>query len=517
MRRVEGMIIGRYLSPRNAERFVALLALVSFVAVALGVAALVATLAVMNGFRIDYFGRLHELKGHAHVTGQFGPGGWRPVAREFGRVPGVGSVLPVVERRAMVSFRGRVAPAFVRGEPAARLLATPVISERLIGDLASVRDGGAAIGSRLAEGLGARPGDVIGLVSLEVVGDVLIPSVRPIPIAAVFETGVDEADRGQIAVSLETAQALFGAGAGVDRLEVVTDDPETSAELLRPLARRFEGRLVIADWRELNATIYEAVMIDRAVTFWIVAMIVMVAAFNILSGLVMLVGAKRRDIAILRTVGTTRSSLMRIFIGIGTAIGTAGTVAGALLGYALVANRKAIVGAAEAAVGAAAANPTVRYFADLPAQADPADVATVVALAGCCQSNANWSPREGLSVGSFGGQRRAEDQLQAAQVPAGGHPVRGVALLPLHLELARRRGAARRARHRRVVRDRPLLVREVRAADRQEPEEAPPVPFPHLAPGRDGVLGGRQAHVPLAGGGLRRRGARHAHAEHAVR
>ena len=385
--RYERMIARRYLLPGKGEGFIFLVASISLVAVMLGVAALVIVMSVMNGFRAELFDKIVGLNGHAVVQGYAGRlPDWRDVVREAKATPGVTSATPLIEQPLYASFDGRGEGVKVRGMLVSDIRNTDAISKNVkAGSLAEILPGSnnVAIGTRLAEALGARVGDTLSIMNIQGQASPLgtIPRVIPYTIAATFEVGVYDYDNTFVVMAMEDAQTLLLLGDAVGMVEIETVDADRVGEILTPLAARVADRGVVSDWRSMNSTLFEALSVERVVMFWILSLIILVAAFNILSSLIMLVRAKTRDIAILRTMGASRRAMLRIFMTVGVTIGTLGTMAGVGLGFVVLIFRQNIVNFVQAVSGQNLWDPSIRFITELPSRTDPFEVIAIVALA----------------------------------------------------------------------------------------------------------------------------------------
>jgi lipoprotein-releasing system permease protein len=382
--RFEWTIAKRYMLPGRAEGFIALVAGISLVAVALGVAALVVVMSVMDGFRAELLDKIVGLNGHAIIQAYGGRlDHWQDILAELQHTPGVVRASPLIEQPVMGSMNGRVEAVLVRGntpEDIARI--GPHVKQ---GSLAGLRpgNGAVAIGARLAENLGARAGDQITIIN---------PAGRSTPfgtvprqisyqIAAVFEVGVYDYDNAFVVMPIADAQSLLLTGDAIGMIEVKTDDADHAAQLLAPLAKRLTGQAVISDWKTINASLFEAIAVERVAMFVVLSIIVLVAVFNILSSLIMLVRAKRRDIAILRTMGASRASLLKIFVTTGFVIGALGTGAGLVLGALLLTFRQPLIHGVELVTGQSLWDPKIRFLTELPARANPAEIAGIAVMA----------------------------------------------------------------------------------------------------------------------------------------
>jgi len=382
----ERMIAKRYLVPVKGERFIFVVAGFSIGAVALGVAALIIVMSVMNGFRAELFDKIVGLNGHAIVQGYGGRlANWEEVAARARTTPGVQSATPLIEQPLMASANGRVEGVLVRGNTLEDIRTNPVLNGKVVsGNLAAITPGSGrvAIGSRLAETLGAFPGAEISLISPDgrstPVGTV--PRIVTYTVGAVFEVGIFEYDKAFVIMPMEDAQTLLLLGDQVGMVEVQVDDPDRVGEILAPLQPLVEGRGIIVDWKQMNSALFEALEVERIAMFVVLCIIILVAAFNIASSLIMLVRAKTRDIAILRTMGASRRSLLRIFMTVGLSIGMIGIVLGAVLGAIFLFFRQQVVNFIQLVTGQNLWDPSVRFLTELPSRTDPFEVAAIVTV-----------------------------------------------------------------------------------------------------------------------------------------
>jgi lipoprotein-releasing system permease protein len=383
----ERMVARRYLLPGKGEGFIFLVASISLVAVALGVAALIIVMSVMNGFRAELFDKITGLNGHAIVQGYEGRlEGWQQIAERARKLPGVNSATPMIEQPLMASANGRVEGVLVRGMRLEDIRNNPVISGNVkAGDLRLITpdSGRVAIGSRLAQMLGAYPGSTISLISPEgrstVVGTV--PRIVSYTVGAVFEVGVYEYDNAFVVMPIEDAQTLLLMGDNVSTIEIQTADPDRVEQILAPLRPVVQGKGVLIDWRQMNSALFQALEIERVAMFVVLSLIILVAVFNILSSLIMLVRAKTRDIAILRTMGASRGGTMKVFVTVGVTIGSLGIVLGLILGAIFLFFRQGVVDAIQRLTGANLWDPTIRTLTELPSKTDPVEVAAIVVTA----------------------------------------------------------------------------------------------------------------------------------------
>jgi lipoprotein-releasing system permease protein len=387
LNRAERMLARRYLLPGKGEGFIFLVATISLIAVALGVAALIIVMSVMNGFRGELFDKIVGLNGHAIVQGYDGRlAGWQQVADQAKKTPGVTAALPLIEQPLMASANGRVEGVLVRGLRVQDILGNQTMTSGVVaGDLRAVAPGSGrvAIGSRLAEALGLFPGSEISLISPEgrstVVGTV--PRIVSYTVGAIFEVGVYDYDKAFVVMPIQDAQELLMLGDQVGMVEIQTSDPDRVQEILTPLQPLVRGRGVIVDWRQMNSALFQALEIERVAMFVVLSLIVLVAVFNILSSLIMLVRAKTRDIAILRTMGASRRGMMKVFVTVGVIIGSLGIVLGIILGAIFLFFRQRVVEAIQVMTGANLWDPSVRFLTELPSKTDPLEVTAIVLTA----------------------------------------------------------------------------------------------------------------------------------------
>ena len=380
----ERMIAKRYLLPGRSEAFIALVAGISITVVMLSVAMLVIVMSVMNGFRAELLDKIVGLNGHAIVQAYGGRlDDWENVLNEVRQTPDVVKASPLIEQPLLTTFNGRVEAILLRGNTEADLreLGTKVIS----GNMAEVTPGSGkvAIGSRLAENIGARVGDTITIINPQGRSTPFgtVPRQVGYEIAAIFEIGIYDYDGAYVVMPMQDAQTLLLIGDAVQMIEVTVTDPDDVGEILAPVQERLRGRAVIADWKTINGTLFEALQVERAAMAFALSFMVLVAAFNILSSLVMLVRAKTRDIAIMRTMGAARNSLVKIFVTTGFTVGAIGTLAGLALGALVLTFREQIVWLISKLTGQNLWDPQVRFLSTIPSKVDPVEIVAIIGLA----------------------------------------------------------------------------------------------------------------------------------------
>ncbi len=383
----ERMVAWRYLRSRRKEAYISVIAGFSFIGIMLGVATLIIVMAVMNGFRTELISRILGINGHMIVQPVDTPlNDYAELTKKFAAVPGVRMALPLVEGQTLASGRGGAGSgALVRGVRAEDLeKVTEVAGNIKQGDIVGFASGqGVLVGSRLAAQLGLNAGDQITLISPE--GDVtpmgVNPRVKSYTISGIFEIGMSEYDATIIYMPLEESQLYFNADGIVQSIELFINDPE-AVDALRPKIEEAAGRQIfITDWRQRNQTFFSALQVERNVMFMILTLIVLVAALNIISGLIMLVKDKGSDIAILRTMGATSGSIMRIFFMTGAAIGLVGTLAGVVLGVVVCLNIESIRQFFSWLSGTVLFNPELYFLSELPAEMSVSETISVVTMA----------------------------------------------------------------------------------------------------------------------------------------
>jgi lipoprotein-releasing system permease protein len=343
----EWMLSARYLRARRKEGFISVIAGFSFLGIMLGVATLIIVMAVMNGFRKELLDKILGLNGHILVQPLESPlTDWKDVADRVSQVQGIRLAAPVVDGQALASSPFNASGVFVRGIRAADL-------NNLASVARNVRQGsldgfdtaqGVAIGRQLAEKLSLRAGDSITLVSPKgaVTPMGTTPRIKPYRIAAVFEIGMSEYDSTFVFMPLAEAQAYFNRVNDVSAIEVFTGRPDKIPSLRQAVTEAAGRPVFLVDWQQRNSTFFNALQVERNVMFLILTLIVLVAALNIVSGLIMLVKDKGADIAILRTMGTSQGSVMRIFLITGASIGVVGTLTGVVVGLIVCQNIESI-------------------------------------------------------------------------------------------------------------------------------------------------------------------------------
>lgn len=382
----EWMIAGRYLRARRKEGFISVIAGFSFLGIMLGVATLIIVMAVMNGFRHDLFSKIMGLNGHVIVQ-KLGDrfDDYEAMAEKIKQVPGVQVAMPVIEGQVMVSSSSQALGGLVRGVRESDLKSLKLVSGNV---RAGTLDGfdkqtGISMGVRLANQLHVGLGDSVTLVSPRGAATPFgtAPRSKAYQITSIFELGMSEYDRMMIFMPLNEAQKYFSKNGEVDVVEVIVNDPENVDNFRTEILKAGGPSIAVADWRQRNETFFNVLSVERNVMFIILSLIVLVAALNIISGLMMLVKDKGRDIAILRTMGATKGAVMRVFLITGASIGIVGTLAGLVLGVVFCWNIDSIKNFASWVTGATVFDPSVYYLTKLPADIDPHETGGIVIMA----------------------------------------------------------------------------------------------------------------------------------------
>ncbi|MEA2879835.1 MAG: lipoprotein-releasing system permease protein [Hyphomicrobiales bacterium] len=382
----EWMLSLRYLRSRRREGFISVIAGFSFLGIMLGVATLIIVMAVMNGFRQELLDKILGLNGHLLVQPLEKPlTDWEEVADRIAKVPGVRLAAPIVEGQALASSPFHSGGVLVRGIRAAELMKLTSIANNIKqGTFEGFDTGqGLGIGRRLADQLSVRAGDNVTLVAPRgaVTPMGTTPRIKTYKVAAVFEIGMSEYDSGIVFMPMPEAQLYFNRAGDVTAIEVYTDNPDRIDSFRRLVAAAANRPIFMIDWRQRNSTFFNALQVERNVMFLILTLIILVAALNIISGLIMLVKDKGHDIAILRTMGATQGSILRIFLITGASIGVVGTIAGFLLGLVVCQNVESIRQFLSWMTRTELFSPELYFLSRLPAQMDTGETTAVVVMA----------------------------------------------------------------------------------------------------------------------------------------
>ena len=382
----EWMIAGRYLRAKRQESFISVISGFSLIGIALGVATLITVMSVMNGFRAELLGRILGLNGHLivqSITG--GVPDYDAAATRIRALPGVTGAIPIIEGTVLVNTETTSFGALVRGIELADLQRLTTVSSSLSqGSLDGFEGGDSVIlGLRLAQRLGLVPGMTVTLVAPKgaVTPFGTTPRIKTYRVSGTFNVGMSEYDQTVIFMPLTEAQLFFGFTDVVGGIEVMVTDPDRVGELRTSVALAAGEYARVLDWQQMNSSLFGALIVERNVMFLILTMIILVAALNIVSGLIMLVKDQGGDIAILRTMGASQASVMRIFFIAGAAIGVIGTFSGVVLGIVFSANVENIRQFLSSAFGIGLFPPEIYFLSRMPSLIQVGDVVAVVAMA----------------------------------------------------------------------------------------------------------------------------------------
>ena len=396
--RFEWMLAGRYLRARRREGFISVISLFSFLGILLGVATLIVVMAVLNGFRAELLDKILGFQGHVAVyRADVSPiPNYQELQQKLSAIPGVTRAVALVEGQAMASSLRNNTGALVRGISEADIqklpslnnenLRTALKQEGVPDETPSFKgfdaSGGVAIGERMAWRHQLGLGSAITIISPEGPETVLgtAPRIRDYPVVAIFKVGMSDYDENVIYMPLAEAQEYFVTEEGVNQIEVMVENPDEVESYLLPIMDAAGEGAAVTTWKARNSTFFNALAVERNVMFLVLTMIILVAALNIISGLIMLVKDKGRDIAILRTMGATRGAIQRVFFLTGAAIGVAGTLGGFIAGLLICLNTERIRQFISWVSGVDPFNPELYYLAQLPAKMDSWQTVLIVLM-----------------------------------------------------------------------------------------------------------------------------------------
>ena len=384
----ERAVAGRYLRARKGERFVSIIAVFSLIGIALGVATLIVVTSVMSGFQQELVSRILGINGDITIDAYAGQqiDDYQPLVARIRTIHDVVSVTPRIDGQVLLTTdNGGARGGLVRGMTLEDLRALHPVSDNVVaGSLANFAgDNAIAIGIGLAQSYQLRIGDPLTLISPQGAATAFgtIPRVRAYKVAAIFDAGLSDYNNSVVFMPLPAAQAFFQKPNAVTGIEIRLTNPELAASLMPDIAPALAGRRVLArDWLHANDTIVSVLQVQKDTMFIVLGMIVLVAAFNVVSSLIMLVKDKRGDIAVLRTLGASAGAVLRIFVMCGAFVGVVGTLLGTAIGVAFCRNIVAIQHAVEHITGGQVFNSQVFQLTLLPNSIDWGDVGRVVAL-----------------------------------------------------------------------------------------------------------------------------------------
>ncbi len=380
------MVAGRYLRSKRREGFISVIAGFSFLGILLGVATLIIVMAVMNGFRVELIGRILGLNGHINVYSRVGPlYPYEPLIQKIKKIPGVTSATPSIEGQALLTANGMAGGVVIRGITRRDFFKKPILSTSILRKMPDDKGFGGdevAIGKNLAERFHIDVGDRLVLIAPK--GKTTpfgtVPRDESFIVGSVFDVGMYEYNSGFVFMPLKAAQRFLGMGGAVSAIEIMTPDPSHFGGTEDAIRAALSADYAVADWRDNNAGFYNALEVESNVMFLILTLIIIVAAFNIISSLIMLVKDKGADIAILRTMGATRGMIVRIFLYTGSAIGIGGTAAGALIGVVFCHHIEQIREWLQNLLHRNLFNAEVYYLTKLPAKMNPHQTELIIAL-----------------------------------------------------------------------------------------------------------------------------------------
>ena len=384
----ERTLAWRYLRARRREGFISVIAGFSLTGIALGVATLIIVMSVMNGFRAELMGRILGLNGHLSISHPFNPGlkDFDSIANRLKNIKGIIRVTPIIEGQAMSTVAGLASGVLVRGIRPSDIKIHPMLNSNIVrGDLNDFRgDKDIVVGNRFADHYNLKIGDKLTLVAptARITAFGSVPRIKSFRVRAIFEIGMYEYDNSFLFTTLKTARTFFKTGSGkVTNLEVMLSSSKLVNTTRTKIKNKAGSPVRIVDWQSTNASFFNAIQVERNVMFLILTLIIVVAAFNVISGLIMMVKDKGRDIAILRTMGATRGMIMRIFLLSGMSVGLVGTFVGFCLGLAFSLNIETIRQSLEGLTDSKVFEAEIYFLSKLPAKVDSLEVMMVTGIA----------------------------------------------------------------------------------------------------------------------------------------
>ncbi len=386
--KLEFLIAWRYLKSKRKEGFISVIAIFSFVGIMIGVATLIVVMSVMNGFRHELVNRILGINSHLTVYSHAHQiADYEKLLEEIQKIDGVKFANPLVESQAMFSVPGKNSGGMVKGVKLSDLKNKTLISENITaGNIENLANKNAVIiGSAVAQNMNLKMGDALKIISAETSETIIgaIPRIKTYEVAGVFESGLYEYDSTTVFANFEMAQIHFRFPESVSAIEIFANDPTKIAEIKLQLFEILVNypNLYTTDWQQANASFIDALKVESTVMFLILTLIILVAAFNIISSMIMLVNDKNKNIALLRTLGMSKAGVMRIFLICGSSIGVVGTFLGLLIGVLFSANINSIKRFLESATDTTLFNPTIYFLSNLPSKIFVSDVVVIVAMA----------------------------------------------------------------------------------------------------------------------------------------
>ncbi len=381
----ERMLAGRYLRAKRKEGFISVITGFAFTGIALGVATLIIVMSVMNGFRHELLGRILGINGHIGLMApsSYPFNNYVTAVKEISEIDHIKLVVPMIENQLLVTAGKSAEGAMVRGVSKEDLLKKPAMAKAVEKvDLDYFNEDGVIVGIRLARKMGLVEGDKITLLSPngKITAFGTVPRMKSYQVIGMFDSGMYEYDANFVFMPLDAAQTYFGLGNAVTNIDITLDDDEYLLPVRNALDKSIGGSAYIYDWKQSNSAFFNAIEVERNVMFIILTLIILVAAFNIITGLIMLVKDKGRDVAVLRTMGATKGMIMRIFFMDGAFIGVVGTILGLVLGLLFCDNIEAIRQGLQTILGRDLFSAEIYFLSKLPAKVDVEEVTTVVCI-----------------------------------------------------------------------------------------------------------------------------------------
>lgn len=383
--KVEYFIAWRYLKSKKQESFISVVALFSLLGTALGVAALIAVMAVMSGVREEWTSKLIGARGDINIYSNNSTSleNYSEIITQITKNPKVTNAVPMIEKQVLVSSNDNNSGVQVHGILPEDLKKKSIISNNIIfGDIDEMNEDGVIIGSALARSLGVGVGDDIKLISPQT-NDILIsniPRLKTCRIVATYNSGMHDFDSSVVFINLKLAQIYFKFPNLVNLIEVMIVKADDAEIVREQLDKELDYKYNLIDWKQSNSAIIGALQTEQVAMFLILTLIMIVAAFNIISSLIMLVKDKTSDIAILRTMGASKSTIMKIFFICGSSIGVCGTIIGLILGVSFAQNIETIRLFLQNITGTAIFDPLVYFLSYLPAQVNISDISSIVGM-----------------------------------------------------------------------------------------------------------------------------------------
>ncbi|MDO4184522.1 MAG: lipoprotein-releasing ABC transporter permease subunit [Rhodospirillales bacterium] len=383
--RFERMVARRYLKAKRKEGFISVITGFAFTGIALGVATLIIVMSVMNGFRSELLGRILGINGHIGIVSNNSMPftNYKQAIKDINALDNVEIAIPLIEKQLLVSSGRAAEGAMVRGIRREDIELKKTIRNGMLDiNLDEFEGDNVLVGYRLAQKMGLMTGDEITLISPngKVTAFGTVPRMKSYRIAGLFELGMYEYDANFIFMPLDTAQTYFGTGDGVTNIDVTLKHPDLLYQTREVIRNGIGNEAYIFDWKQSNAAFFNAIDVERNVMFLILTLIILVAAFNIITGLIMLVKDKGRDIAVLRTMGATKGMIMRIFFMDGAFIGVVGTTIGVVLGVLFCNNIESIRQFLQNISGKELFSAEIYFLSRLPAEVNVTEVVMVVLI-----------------------------------------------------------------------------------------------------------------------------------------